>query len=119
MPYTTEDYAGLEKLGENARKGMAAGKNSALDNSKYSISPEGQSEYMKELIEMIGRHPQCLGFYYWEPAWIPVVGSGWATSASGASQNWDMGSDPCPNLLNSVLFQRILSVPRLSEEAWC
>lgn len=82
MPYTTEDYAGLEKLGENARKGMAAGKNSALDNSKYSISPEGQSEYMKELIEMIGRHPQCLGFYYWEPAWIPVVGSGWATSAS-------------------------------------
>ena len=39
MPYTTEDYAGLEKLGENARKGMAAGKNSALDNSKYSISP--------------------------------------------------------------------------------
>lgn len=102
MPYTIEDYAGLEKLGDNARKGMAAGKNSALDNSKYSISTEGQSEYMKELIEMIGRHPQCLGFYYWEPAWIPVVGSGWATSAS--IQYLEV-KEPCGNeWANQALF---------------
>lgn len=97
MPYTTEDYAGLEKLGVNARKGMATKNTSMLENSKYSISPEGQFKYMRELAGMLQKHSgsaeheeadlhnpssQCLGFYYWEPAWIPVVGSGWATSAS-------------------------------------
>lgn len=82
MPYTTQDYAVQEKLGANARKGMAAKNASMLKNLKYDISPEGQLEYMRELISIAEEMPECMGFYYWEPAWIPVVGSGWATSAS-------------------------------------
>ncbi len=37
---------------------------------------------MLGLIKMVNDVEPCVGFYYWEPAWIPVVGSGWATSAS-------------------------------------
>lgn len=82
MPYTTQDYAAKEKLGENARKGMAANDAAVIEKLKYNISPEGQLEYMLGLIKMVNDVESCVGFYYWEPAWIPVVGSGWATSAS-------------------------------------
>ena len=82
MPYTTQDYASQEKLGANARKGMAAKDAAVIEKLRYSISPEGQLEYMRELMETVNAVGSCIGFYYWEPAWIPVVGSGWATSAS-------------------------------------
>ena len=42
------------------------------------------------------------GFFYWEPAWIPVSGSGWATEASLKYMN-DKG--PCGNeWANQALF---------------
>ena len=82
MPYTMQDYASQEKLGVNARKGMATKNAPMPENSRYDISPNGQLEYMKNLAAMAGNACGCIGFYYWEPAWIPVVGSGWATSAS-------------------------------------
>lgn len=42
------------------------------------------------------------GFFYWEPAWIPVSGSGWATQASLAYMK-DPG--PCGNeWANQALF---------------
>ena len=42
------------------------------------------------------------GFFYWEPAWIPVPGSGWATEASLKYMN-DKG--PCGNeWANQALF---------------
>ena len=42
------------------------------------------------------------GFFYWEPAWIPVPGSGWATPASLKYMN-DPG--PCGNeWANQALF---------------
>lgn len=82
MPYTVQDYAAQEKLRANARKGMAAKSAEMFENSLYDISPEGQFEYMKDFVAMAGAIASCNGFYYWEPAWIPVVGSGWATSAS-------------------------------------
>ena len=42
------------------------------------------------------------GFFYWEPAWSPVSGSGWATEASLKYMN-DKG--PCGNeWANQALF---------------
>ncbi len=82
MPYTVQDYAIKEKLRANARKGMASKNTAILQNLNYDISPEGQLKYMQEFVVMVQKCASCIGFYYWEPAWIPVVGSGWATSAS-------------------------------------
>ena len=36
---------------------------------------------MRALFDVIDQVPEhkCKGFFYWEAAWIPVAGSGWAT----------------------------------------
>ena len=42
------------------------------------------------------------GFFYWEPAWIPVQGSGWATPAS---LKYIQDPGPCGNeWANQALF---------------
>ncbi len=102
MPYTTEDYAEREKLRERARKGMAAKNAEVVLNDGYEISVEGQKEYLTKLISLMMSMPEVMGFYYWEPAWIPVVGSGWATSAS---LKYLGVSEPCGNeWANQALF---------------
>lgn len=49
--------------------------------TQYQPSPEGQAEYLKDLAECIRRvkENRGKGFIYWEPAWIPLKGSTWAT----------------------------------------
>lgn len=44
----------------------------------------------------------CEDFFYWEPAWIPVPGSGWATPES---LEYIKESGPCGNeWANQALF---------------
>ena len=45
------------------------------------MSKEGQKDFMRALFDVIDQVPEhkCKGFFYWEAAWIPVAGSGWAT----------------------------------------
>lgn len=83
MGYTMEDYQKEEGLTDSERKGMAAKQELAAKVS-YSMTPEGQCAFMKDFLNGLREVPEgrgC-GFYYWEPAWIPVKGSGWATKAS-------------------------------------
>lgn len=63
---------------------------------KYKISPEGQSDFLKDLSSNLSDMDCYLGFIYWEPAWIAIpgnsyedrlplwekYGSGWASSYS-------------------------------------
>lgn len=98
MAYTTEDYGKLEKLSDKARKGMAA----RYRRAEFPATREGQAEYMEKLMKALAEVKECLGFYYWEPDWIPVVGSGWATSAS---LQYLGVSEPCGNeWANQALF---------------
>ncbi|HIX59615.1 MAG TPA: glycosyl hydrolase 53 family protein [Candidatus Blautia gallistercoris] len=77
--HTLEDYQEYEKLPDERRKGMAA--NAALAaRVPYPMTPEGQKAFMEDFMARIARIPGVRGFYYWEPAWIPVPGSGWASS---------------------------------------
>ncbi|MFG6332051.1 MAG: glycosyl hydrolase 53 family protein [Lachnospiraceae bacterium] len=81
--HTLEDYQSYEKLPAECRKGMAAGPKLA-EKVPFPMTPEGQADFMKEIMELILRVPgrRGRGFCYWEPAWIPVPGSGWATEAA-------------------------------------
>ncbi len=98
MAYTTEDYGKLEKLNDHARKGMAA----RVRDVEFPATKEGQADYLKKLLENISEIEKCRGFYYWEPDWIPVVGSGWATSAS---LQYLGVAEPCGNeWANQALF---------------
>lgn len=103
MGYTMEDYASYEKLKPEERKGYAT-KPSLVEKLEYPMTKEGQTEFMKDILTRLqnvkGGHG-C-GFFYWEPAWIPVPGSGWATPASLKYMN-DPG--PCGNeWANQALF---------------
>ncbi|MCM1127560.1 MAG: glycosyl hydrolase 53 family protein [Lachnospiraceae bacterium] len=81
--HTLEDYQSYEKLSEDQRKGMAA-KPELAGKVPYPMTPEGQAGFMADIFKVIEQVPEGLGrgFCYWEPAWLPVPGSGWATEAA-------------------------------------
>ena len=103
MGYTMEDYAKYEELEPGERKGMEIKKN-MVKKMDYPITKQGQADFMVDLMKCISRIPKGLGrgFFYWEPAWIPVPGSGWATKAS---LKYMKDPGPCGNKwANQALF---------------
>ena len=48
------------------------------------MTPEGQSAFMRDIMTLIRDIPENRGkgFVYWEPAWLPVPGCGWANEAA-------------------------------------
>lgn len=103
MGFTMEDYASYEKLAPSERKGMAT-RPALVEKIEFPMTKEGQRDFMNELFARLEKVPDHLarGFFYWEPAWIPVPGSSWATAESLAYMN-DPG--PCGNeWANQALF---------------
>lgn len=103
MGYTMEDYKSYEKLPDEQRKGYAT-KRDLTEKIEYPMTKAGQAAFMQDILERIHRIPEGKGkgFFYWEPAWIPVPGSGWATKASLEYMS-DPG--PCGNeWANQALF---------------
>ncbi len=103
MGFTMEDYASYEKLSKEERKGMAT-RQGLVDKIEFPMTVEGQKDFMKKLLERLEEIPKGRGkgFFYWEPAWIPVPGSGWATE-SALKYIEDKG--PCGNeWANQALF---------------
>lgn len=82
MGWTVEDYAEYEGLAPEERKGMAATAERA-EGIGYPMTKEGQCNFLKDVLTSIREVPEDLGagFFYWEPAWIPVKGCGWAEKA--------------------------------------
>lgn len=81
MGFTMEDYAEYEKLAPEQRKGMATSPK-LVENLPYPMTPEGQRDFMEDVMGRIAKIPNGKGFFYWEPGWIPVPGCGWATDAA-------------------------------------
>lgn len=81
MGFTMEDYATYEKLAPEDRKGMAT-RPELVEKIEYPMTKEGQTDFMKDIMQRIASIPGGRGFYYWEPGWIPVPGCGWATEAA-------------------------------------
>ena len=103
MGYTMENYASYEQLTADERKGYAT-KPALVERIGYPMTKEGQADFTTELLMRLDTvaDGRVKGFFWWEPAWIPVPGSGWATAASLAYMN-DPG--PCGNeWANQALF---------------
>lgn len=81
--FTMEDYASYEGLAPENRQGYAT-KHSLVEKVEYPMSYEGQKAFMDKVNEVLKAVPagKGTGYYYWEPAWIPVKGCGWATEAA-------------------------------------
>ncbi len=89
MGFSMEDYRPYEvpeNVPEEDRlswieknlKGYATRKE-LVEKLPWPMTQQGQCAFMKDFLERIKAQPQCLGFFYWEPAWIPVPGVGWCT----------------------------------------
>ena len=103
MGYTMEDYKDYEKLEASERKGYAT-RPALLEKIDYPMTIQGQVDFTKDFLNRVSNVVNGLGmgFFWWEPAWIPVPGSGWATPASLKYMN-DPG--PCGNeWANQALF---------------
>jgi arabinogalactan endo-1,4-beta-galactosidase len=103
MGYTMEDYKDYEQLTDEQRKGYAT-RPELVAKIEYPMTVQGQAEFMEDFLHRISHiaDDKGKGFYYWEPAWIPIAGSGWATEASLKYIN-DPG--PCGNeWANQALF---------------
>ncbi|MDE6015926.1 MAG: glycosyl hydrolase 53 family protein [Acetatifactor sp.] len=81
MGFTMEDYRDREKLPKDELKGMAT-RAELVEHLEYPMSPQGQADFMRDIMTRIQSVPGGAGFYYWEPAWIPVYGCGWANEAA-------------------------------------
>ncbi len=103
MGFTMEDYGEYEQLLPGERKGYAT-KPELATKIEYPMTKQGQADFMQDFLTRV-KHVASghgKGFYYWEPAWIPVPGSGWATPESLKYMN-DPG--PCGNeWANQALF---------------
>lgn len=103
MGFTLEDYKEYEKLEDHERKGYAT-KPAVVATLKHDMTKEGQARFMSDFLDVIAQVPngKGRGFFYWEPAWLPMQGSGWATKEALAYMN-DEG--PCGNeWANQALF---------------
>jgi arabinogalactan endo-1,4-beta-galactosidase len=103
MGFTMADYAEYEKLPASRRKGYAT-KPALVEQIEFPMTAQGQADFMQTLLERMETvaDQRARGFFWWEPAWIPVPGSGWATEASLAYLH-DPG--PCGNeWANQALF---------------
>lgn len=57
---------------------------SSYKADSYEVTIQGQAEMIRDAAEAIANLPQNNGFgcFYWEGAWLPVNGCGWADEAS-------------------------------------
>lgn len=104
MGFTMEDYKEYEKLSDDERKGYAT-KPSLVEKIEYPMTVQGQGDFMRDFLHRIShiKDGKGKGFFYWEPAWIPVAGSGWATQVSLKYMGDDSGK--CGNeWANQALF---------------
>ena len=88
MGFTMEDYAAYEKLLPHERKGMAT-KGELTEKIEYPMTKEGQKAFLEAVFTRLKQVPngKAKGYFYWEAAWIPVAGSGWASDAAIAYMN--------------------------------
>lgn len=77
--FSQESYAAYERLPEDNRKGTSA-KPEMVKDIEYPMTPAGQTAYIRDLISVFRAVPEGCGkgFFWWEAAWLPVPGSGWA-----------------------------------------
>lgn len=103
MGYTMEDYKEYEQLSDEERKGYAT-RPALVEKIEYPMTKQGQYDFMQDFLYRISHIEGGLGrgFFWWEPAWIPVKGSGWATPAS---LEYMKDPGPCGNeWANQALF---------------
>ncbi|MEU6250995.1 glycosyl hydrolase 53 family protein [Glycomyces sp. NPDC047010] len=69
----------------------------------YEASPAGQAAFLRDLYAVVAGVPGGLGIVYWEPAWLPVAGTTWASRA-GMEYGDDVVDEAGNSWANQALF---------------
>ncbi|GAA2310405.1 glycosyl hydrolase 53 family protein [Glycomyces scopariae] len=69
----------------------------------YEASPAGQAAFLRDLYDVVAGVPGGLGIVYWEPAWLPVAGTTWASRA-GMEYGDDVVDEAGNSWANQGLF---------------
>ena len=83
FPFTLKDYL------PNETSHMSVNETHEKDYLPYldhPISPDGQKEFLKDMIEQSKKH-HLMGLCYWEPLWIPGEGICWGSEGAQKYQN--------------------------------
>ncbi|MDR2574811.1 MAG: glycosyl hydrolase 53 family protein [Treponema sp.] len=78
-PFTNEHYAGISQIS------LVISDRITLPDGNpppYPHSAEGQSRFLRDLVKMVKSVKRCIGLYYWEPGWLAMDGSTWATESA-------------------------------------
>ena len=78
-PFTDKHYADIPKVSLVVNDSMTLPDGVTVP---YPHSVEGQSQFLRDLVKMVKSVKRCKGLYYWEPGWLPLDGSTWATEAA-------------------------------------
>lgn len=81
--------------------------NASLENiSGYKASVAGQASMLRDVIAAVAEVPggRGLGMFYWEPAWLPGVDTGWATKEAADYQGEVINQDGGSGWSNQALF---------------
>jgi arabinogalactan endo-1,4-beta-galactosidase len=101
--FTTEDYGRREGLAPSERKGMAT-RPELLARVQHPLTIQGQCDFLRDLVPRIRQVQggRGRGFFWWEPAWLPLKGS---TSATAAGRSYTGETGPGGNeWANQALF---------------
>lgn len=80
--FTLTECCDHEGITREEKRGLAANEKTAVGVA-WSMTPDGQAAFLRDLCDVIRGVPGGLGrgFVWWEPAWLPVRGSGWTNRA--------------------------------------
>lgn len=78
-PFTAEHHADRPgaALVINGEMTLPGGK-----PAPYPLTKAGQTAFVRDLVATVNSIPRCKGLYYWEPAWLPVIGSTWSSAGA-------------------------------------
>lgn len=77
-------YGFTFEVDTNASNGFAIG-GKCGPVSGYSVNVQGQANLIRDVTETVSNLSNGFGVFYWEGAWTPKEGAGWADAASRAS----------------------------------
>ncbi len=75
-------------------------------NGGYKTSVQGQASYIHDVNEAVANTKHGIGSFYWEPAWLPLNGTSWASgdAHSFLASQGDGGGEGTTTWANQALF---------------
>ncbi len=76
------------------------------EDGGYCVSVQGQASYIHDVNEVVASVDSGIGSFYWEPAWLPLAGTSWATeyAHSYLEEQGDGGGEGTVSWANQALF---------------